>query len=70
MNLKIIYLVNFIIIPMPLVFEQVAACAGCNTMYPWGAALTGLVAGFAFKFWSWLLVKIKVDDPLDAVAGM
>ena len=55
---------------MPLVFEQVAACAGCNTMYPWGAALTGLVAGFAFKFWSWLLVKIKVDDPLDAVAGM
>ena len=46
-----------------------AACAGCNVYHPWGAAILGFIAAIVFKFMSWLMQKIKVDDPLDAVAG-
>ncbi|KAK7098148.1 putative ammonium transporter 1 isoform X2 [Littorina saxatilis] len=47
---------------------MVAACAGCNVYYPWGAAILGFVAAICYKITSWLMVKMKVDDPLDAVA--
>ena len=46
-----------------------SACAGCNVYHPWGAAILGFIAAIVFKFMSWLMQKIKVDDPLDAVAG-
>lgn len=45
-------------------------CAGCNTVYPWAAFVTGFVAGLVYMIWSVVLEKIKVDDPLDAVAGI
>ncbi|XP_076450086.1 putative ammonium transporter 1 [Babylonia areolata] len=45
-----------------------SACAGCNVYYPWGAAIVGLFASVAYKFTSWLMVRMRVDDPLDAVA--
>ncbi|XP_077977459.1 putative ammonium transporter 1 [Glandiceps talaboti] len=47
---------------------MVAICAGCNVMEPWGAAITGLIAGFTYFCWSKLVLYIGVDDPLDAVA--
>lgn len=47
---------------------MVSVCAGCNVYHPWGAFLVGLVAGVAYKVTSWLIVKLKIDDPLDAIA--
>jgi len=47
---------------------MVSVCAGCNMMAPWGSALTGLVAGLIYIAVSILMLKAKIDDPLDAVA--
>ncbi|XP_071509117.1 putative ammonium transporter 1 [Diadema antillarum] len=47
---------------------MVAICAGCNVVHPWGAAIIGAVSGLTFIGWSCLMEKIRVDDPLDAVA--
>nr|ATC20499.1 ammonium transporter 1 [Tridacna squamosa] len=47
---------------------MVAACAGCDSMYPWGACILGCVSGIVFHIYSALLRKLHVDDPLDAVA--
>ena len=44
-------------------------CAGCNVVYTWGACVIGLVAGIVYSVWSLIVRKLKVDDPLDAVAG-
>jgi Amt family ammonium transporter len=48
----------------------VAICAGCNTVHPWAGFVIGLVAGVVFMTWSYLIEKLKIDDPLDAVAGI
>ena len=47
-----------------------AICAGCNTVYPWAGFVIGLVAGLVFMLWSFFIEKLKIDDPLDAVAGI
>lgn len=47
-----------------------AICAGCNAVLPWAGFVIGLIAGLVFMVWSFLIVKFKIDDPLDAVAGM
>lgn len=47
---------------------MVAICAGCDAVYPWGAAVIGMVSGATYMAWSSLMVSLKVDDPLDAVA--
>ncbi|XP_041365461.1 putative ammonium transporter 1 isoform X1 [Gigantopelta aegis] len=47
---------------------MVAACAGCNVIYPWGACIVGVFASISYQFWAWLMVKMWIDDPLDAVA--
>ncbi|XP_021342612.1 putative ammonium transporter 1 isoform X2 [Mizuhopecten yessoensis] len=47
---------------------MVSACAGCNRMYPWGACILGVFASGSYTLWSWLMKKLKIDDPLDAVA--
>ncbi|CEM05279.1 unnamed protein product [Vitrella brassicaformis CCMP3155] len=46
----------------------VAICGGCNSMYPWGAVLTGIGAGISFILFKYLCFWIKVDDPLGASA--
>ena len=48
---------------------QVAICAGCNVFYPWAAAVVGLIAGLNYMLWSYIMIKCRIDDPLDAVAG-
>jgi len=47
---------------------MVAACAGCNNMPTWGGVATGVVAGLIYYILHHLMIKMHVDDPLDAVA--
>lgn len=36
-------------------------------MDAWEAFVIGFVGGLFFIFGSWVLIKIKVDDPVDAI---
>lgn len=45
----------------------VALCAGCNVLPKWGTFVIGGLAGPIFLFFNWLLLRFKIDDPLDAV---
>ena len=47
---------------------MVAICAGCDKVYAWGAVCIGALAGPFMIFLSWLTIKMKIDDPLDAFA--
>ncbi|KAK3101388.1 hypothetical protein FSP39_003194 [Pinctada imbricata] len=47
---------------------MVAACAGCNAMAPWGACILGIISSIVYTSVSYLLKKLRIDDPLDAVA--
>ena len=47
---------------------MVSVCCGCDGFYPWSAFLAGFVGGLIFLAISKLLVMIKIDDPIDAVA--
>mmetsp|Transcript_32651 Transcript_32651/g.39074 ORF Transcript_32651/g.39074 Transcript_32651/m.39074 type:complete len:490 (+) Transcript_32651:97-1566(+) len=45
----------------------VAITANCAVVEPWAAVLIGLIAGIVYVFASKLLVKLKIDDAVDAV---
>ena len=45
-----------------------AITASCNVVRPWAAIIIGAVSGALYLFASKVSVKIKLDDPLDAVA--
>ena len=45
----------------------VAITAGCATVAPWGAMVIGIVAGWVYYMWSKLLIKLKIDDAVDAI---
>jgi len=45
----------------------VAITANCAVVEPWAAVLIGMVAGVVYVFASKLLVKLKIDDAVDAV---
>jgi len=47
---------------------MVSMCAGCNVYEPWAALLIGLMAGPVFFGTHNLMLKMRLDDPLDAVA--
>ncbi|KHJ96316.1 ammonium transporter, partial [Oesophagostomum dentatum] len=47
---------------------MVSACAGCNRMEPWASSFTGIGAGLIYLGLSHFMIKMKVDDPLDAFA--
>ena len=47
---------------------MVASCAGCNDMAPWSAMLIGIIAGIIFTFSRLLVLKLQIDDPLDAIS--
>ncbi|XP_075253812.1 putative ammonium transporter 1 [Convolutriloba macropyga] len=51
-----------------MITGMVAIGAGCNVIDHWGACVTGIIGGFVFVFYSELLFKLGVDDPLDAMA--
>ena len=48
---------------------MVSACAGCDSLEPWAACIIGIGAGISFVLVAAAVVKLKVDDPLDAVGG-
>jgi len=45
----------------------VAITAGCSVVEPWAAVVIGIIAGWVYIFWSSLLVKLKIDDAVDAI---
>jgi ammonium transporter, Amt family len=45
----------------------VGITAGCSIVAPWAAFVIGIVAGWTYIFWSNLLVKLKIDDAVDAI---
>merc|ERR1719446_1768598 len=45
----------------------VGITANCSVVEPWAAVLIGLVSGVVYVFSSKLLVKLKVDDAVDAI---
>lgn len=48
---------------------QVAICAGSDVVHPYAAVIIGAVAGLVYIIVVRLVVKARVDDPVDAVAG-
>jgi Amt family ammonium transporter len=51
-----------------LLAGMVAQCSGCNTYQPWAAITIGIIGGMVFLGVHFLMLKMKLDDPLDAVA--
>ena len=47
---------------------MVTVCAGCNEYYPHIACLASSIGGLVYIIVSGLMVKLRIDDPLDAVA--
>ena len=47
---------------------MVAQCAGCDTFMPWAALVVGCLGGLAYIGIHLLMLKLNLDDPLDAVA--
>ena len=47
----------------------VAITGSCGVVEPWAAVLIGAIAGILYIFGSWALVRMKLDDAVDAIPG-
>ncbi|KAH3883459.1 hypothetical protein DPMN_007416 [Dreissena polymorpha] len=47
---------------------MVAICAGCNQFRTYIAFITGILGGVSYMCFTWLVLKLRIDDPLDAAA--
>ncbi|XP_076114294.1 putative ammonium transporter 1 isoform X1 [Mytilus galloprovincialis] len=47
---------------------MVAVCASCNQITTYGAFIIGIIGGVMYMITTWTILKLKVDDPLDATA--
>jgi ammonium transporter, Amt family len=45
----------------------VAVTAGCSVVNPWAAIIIGLISGWVYYGGSKLLIKLKIDDAVDAI---
>lgn len=45
----------------------VSITAGCATVEPWAAVLIGIAGGWFYLLGSWALVKLRIDDAVDAI---
>ena len=45
----------------------VAITAGCSVVEPWAAFVIGVIGGWVYIFYSSLLIKLKIDDAVDAI---
>lgn len=45
----------------------VAITAGCATVEPWAAVFIGIVAGWCYLLGSNILIKLRIDDAVDAI---
>ena len=46
----------------------VSITAGCATVLPWASLIIGVIGGLIYRFASRMMLKNKIDDPLDAFA--
>ena len=63
------YLVRLLLSYTNIIYPKVAICAGCNIVHPYAALIVGLIAGAAYMAWSMGMLRVRIDDPIDAVAG-
>jgi Amt family ammonium transporter len=49
-----------------LLSGAVAVTAACKNVYPYAAFIIGIIAGFVYYFYQWLIHKLHIDDPLHA----
>jgi len=47
---------------------MVSMCAGCDKFEPWAALIVGAMGGIGYIVVNKLMLRCKLDDPLDAVA--
>jgi Amt family ammonium transporter len=45
----------------------VAITAGCSVVTPWASIIIGIIGGWVYLAFSKLLVKLKIDDAVDAI---
>lgn len=45
----------------------VAITAGCSVVQPWAACIIGIIAGLVYYGFSKLLIKLRIDDAVDAI---
>ena len=45
----------------------VAITSGCCVVEPWAAVVIGAIAGLLYLFGSWFLVRVRLDDAVDAI---
>lgn len=45
----------------------VAITSGCGVVEPWAAIVIGIVAGWVYIFSSALLIRVRIDDAVDAI---
>lgn len=45
----------------------VALCAGCNVYDAWAAVVVGALSGPLFLYFNYVLLRLRIDDPLDAI---
>lgn len=48
---------------------MVAVAGGAVAYNPWSAVIVGFIAAISFLFWSKLLIKLQIDDPVETAAG-
>ncbi|KAJ8306768.1 hypothetical protein KUTeg_015680, partial [Tegillarca granosa] len=49
---------------------MVSVCSGCNQIETYAAFIMGMAGGVAYMITTRAMLKLKVDDPLDATAGI
>lgn len=59
---------NYLLILNGVLSGIVAICGGCNIYQPWTGIIVGCIGGLAYCGGHSLMLKFKLDDPLDAVA--
>ena len=47
----------------------VSITAGCATVMPWAGVIIGAVGGCVYRASSKLMIRLQIDDPVDACAG-
>ena len=47
---------------------MVSLCAGCNVFPPWASAIVAAIGALAYQLLSGLMVAVRIDDPVDAIA--
>ncbi|KAJ8299375.1 hypothetical protein KUTeg_023435 [Tegillarca granosa] len=51
-----------------MVLNEVSVCSGCNQIETYAAFIMGMAGGVAYMITTRAMLKLKVDDPLDATA--